>query len=217
MSLGLALGDAAFVVNPVPDCQPALRFNEEGILFEGQSLQVAIHAAGGCAHLCFSFSKLPVCFRDLLCPPVTDGRGVAIGVVVEWKAMTVLDSDCGDVAKHQSEAPLPAQRIVLAPEERQDAELVAQAQDHIAEDEGPLPGAHEQQSRASALVDVVDPLGLDFHEPTLEGKGRMRKPGGAFRKSRRVISHETDPLQWSNLCSTSACGQRGAGDFPGTM
>src|SRR2546430_4870778 len=120
MSLGLALGDAAFVVNPVPDCQPALRFNEEGILFEGQSLQVAIHAAGGCAHLCFSFSKLPVCFRELLCPPVTDGRGVPIGVVVE---------------------------------------------------------------------------GLDFHEPTLEGKGRLRKPGGAFAKSRRVISHETDLLQ----------------------
>src|SRR6266581_6205519 len=73
--------------------------------------------------MCFSFSKLPVCFRDLLCPPVTDGRGVAIGVVVEWKVMTALDSDCGHVAKYQSEALLPAQRIVLAPEERQDGNV----------------------------------------------------------------------------------------------
>jgi hypothetical protein len=35
MSLDLALGDAALVVNPVPHRQPAPRFNEEGILFEG--------------------------------------------------------------------------------------------------------------------------------------------------------------------------------------
>ena len=28
-----------------------------------------------------------------------------------------------------------------------------------------------------------------------KGKGRLRKPGGAFAKSRRVTSHETDLLQ----------------------
>ncbi len=35
MSLGLALGDAAFVVNAIPHRQAAPRFNQEGILFEG--------------------------------------------------------------------------------------------------------------------------------------------------------------------------------------
>src|SRR5207248_6925735 len=98
--------------------------------------------------------------------------------------------------------------------ERQAAELVAQAQDHIAEDEGPLPGADEKQRRASALVDVVDPLGLDFHEPTLEGKGRMRKPGGAFRKSRRVISHETDPLQMVEFVFDLSMWPEGCGRLP---
>jgi hypothetical protein len=35
MSLGLPLAGAALVVNPVPHRQPAPRFDEEGILFEG--------------------------------------------------------------------------------------------------------------------------------------------------------------------------------------
>src|SRR5207244_10326326 len=68
--------------------------------------------------------------------------------------------------------------------ERQAAELLAQAHDHVAEHEGPLSGAHQKQRRAGPLVDIVDPLAADIGEPDQEGEGGPGQPLRQVRLTR---------------------------------